>query len=203
VKHSRVILIGLLLSAMFCGCAIEQAKQAATKADSEAASLCAEAMAVHAQACVRACIPKPCAKNDQSCNKALDACAEKNPECKLTEPCAKAEMAGANGADRDYWSRACVASMRSDPVCGDAIAEAQQAHADVQRARQRFANALRNRGGSASSYGSPAYLQMQNQAMQQQAQQMQLQAQQQAQQMQQQGQEQMREMRPTQVEIVP
>lgn len=182
MKRSTVICIGMLLAAMLGGCAIQQAKQAATKADSDAASLCAQAMKVHAQACGNACNPKPCAKDDQSCNKAVDACAGKNSECKLIEPCAKAEMAGVNGADRDYWSRACIASMRSDPVCGNALDEAQQAHANVQQVRPLCVGSVSQchqmsqndySGGGASFYGSPAYLQMQMQAAQQQAQQMQ------------------------------
>jgi hypothetical protein len=196
------------VAAMLGGCAIQQAKQAATKADSDAVTVCNQALGVHAQACVSACIPKLCAKDDQSCNKAFDACAEKNPECKLVEPCAKAKVAGVNGPGWDYWSRACMASMRSDPVCGDALDEAQQAHANVQQVRPLCVGSVSEctgrrqkaqndySGGGASFYSSPAYLQMQNQAVQQQAQQMQ-------QLMQQQGQEQMREMRPTQVEIVP
>ena len=116
---------------VMCGCAVQKARQAAAKANATESNVCLEAFNLRERACEGACA--------SISDKAKTAeCTRNTPACVFIAPCVAYALSN-DSAKKTYFEHACIASLKDDPACHEAVEEAANAHENLEHVLNRVA----------------------------------------------------------------
>jgi hypothetical protein len=129
-RPSLVPIAGLLLLLLPACSTVASAWQAA-KANATESNVCLEAFNLREKACERVCA-------SITDKKKMAECMRSTPACVFVAPCV-AYALSKDSAQKPYFGLACIANLKNDPACHEAVEEAANAHEDLERVLDRAA----------------------------------------------------------------